>query len=227
MTPHFANDTFVRELSLGHLWQRHVANFLRLQGLDVTCSPLSVRPSYEERHGYSDCDMEVCGALVEVKSRRLRFTGLHDLPASCLPLFVDEVPNFGKKDPAPSAYIIVSTVTGAMIVAPVAPTRWWSSRSTPMAASAAGSPTAKAWTRRPAEPSARPYARSTTSTWRSSVELAALLQLLLQQLKKPVGQGAVLAGRRLLSRLLQLDRDPQMKPLVGWKLCCTCTHFFP
>ena len=124
--PHFPDEVFERELTIGHRWQRHVANFLVLQGLEVACSPLRIRPDYDARKLYSDGDLIVGGStLVEVKSRRVPFTSAADIPAKHLPFFVDEVPNYLKKRQRPEAYVIVSTITGAMVsIAGADPTRW-------------------------------------------------------------------------------------------------------
>jgi hypothetical protein len=118
----FENDDLFRELlAVGHRWAGVVAAYLRNAGLDVEITPMEWRKTIEHRGEFADeYDLSVIGARVpihvDVKSRALGFTTPEDYPYPTA--FVDTVSGWDAKAHKPSAIVLVSQLTGAMLVIP-------------------------------------------------------------------------------------------------------------
>lgn len=112
------NDAlFKQELEEGYRWQLRVADYLKQQGLDVEVPALTFRKHISQAGQYSDlADIECRGKVIEVKSRKLRFTNPLNFPYDTI--LVDTVNGWESKDRKPDAYICISTITGGMIALP-------------------------------------------------------------------------------------------------------------
>ena len=115
MIPWAQNDALFRsELAAGHAWEQWVCRFLQLNDLPAVLQPQRVRPHVSERRAYADSgDLMCCGHVLDIKAVRMRFTSTSDLPYASL--IVDSAAKWERKNPRPSAVIIVSRSTGAMI----------------------------------------------------------------------------------------------------------------
>lgn len=115
-----------RECRTGWLFEDHVAQVLRVKGLDVETPPKSWRATVEDRHAYvNELDMLVNGLRFSVKSRRVKFTSPEDIPNNRNPLFVDAARKWGQKDPTPAAVVCVSQETRAIIWTPCSTAAYW------------------------------------------------------------------------------------------------------
>ena len=113
--PWYENDALFREqVTAGHRWERYVAAFLALQGLEVRLSEQSVRDHIKNAHHYKGgVDLWVAGILAEVKSRGFAYHTPRDFGHETL--LVDTVPKWELKNPEPVLVLCVSQRTGAMI----------------------------------------------------------------------------------------------------------------
>jgi hypothetical protein len=115
-TDWFKNDgLFRRELEHGYQWQRYVVEQLRKNGIVARVPDLHFRTSVSDRHDWeetTDVTLEN-GKSLEVKSRRLKFTGPTDYPFPTV--IVDTVSGYNAKRVKPQAYVLVSTITGNII----------------------------------------------------------------------------------------------------------------
>jgi len=115
---------FFDQLDIGHRYVLIVGSRLLAAGLTVRAPPSERRQRVEDRHQWQqDVDLYVGRAdpalpgtplAIEVKSRGLQFTGPTDFPYPTV--FVDTVSGWDARRPPPSAVVIVSQQTGAMIV---------------------------------------------------------------------------------------------------------------
>jgi len=113
--PWHENDALFREqVAIGHKWERFVAAFLALQGLEVRLSEQSVRDHIKNAHLYKgDVDLWVAGVLAEVKSRGFAYHTPRDFGHDMF--LVDTVPKWELKNPEPVLVLCVSQRTGAII----------------------------------------------------------------------------------------------------------------
>lgn len=117
----FENDElFIRELTEGHQYAHLVADLLTCRGLAVELTPMIVRSSIEARRDFADeYDIKVGErrpAIIDVKSRRLRFTGHADYPYPTA--LVDTVSGWSAKTHRPDAIVLVSRETHGLAVIP-------------------------------------------------------------------------------------------------------------
>jgi hypothetical protein len=122
----FENDgLFRQELAGGYAWQQWVARFLTLRGLRVELPELIVRDDVRTKGtDYVDSvDLHVEGQRIEVKSRREWFSTPTDYPFKTA--FVDTRTKFELHAGAVRAYIIVSRLSGAMLVVSCATSAQW------------------------------------------------------------------------------------------------------
>jgi hypothetical protein len=112
------NDAlFFKELREGYEWQKLVATYFQVSGLDVQMPELTFRVSFEEAGEYIDTkDLIVNGHIIEVKSRREHFTSAKDFPYHTA--FVDTVAGYDAKITKPLAYVMISRETKAMLCLP-------------------------------------------------------------------------------------------------------------
>lgn len=115
MEKNVRHEVFKRCLEFGYRWQRYVAEFLSINGIDVRVPDLEVRfdPStkpFDRDFG----DIWAGEILIEVKSTFYGFTSPMDFPQ--VSPIVDSVSSFDRKKPQrPDAVVVVSRRTGAMI----------------------------------------------------------------------------------------------------------------
>lgn len=109
------DDLFKRELEIGYAWQCFAASFFACNGLSVYLPPMTYRKNLSEAAEWTkhDEDMKINGRVIEVKSRRERFTHPDTFPYETA--FVDTVSGYEAKDPKPIAYVFVSQSTGSMV----------------------------------------------------------------------------------------------------------------
>ena len=113
MTEWAQNDAlFFRELREGHAWQMLPALYFRLRGLKVEMPALTVRESIEDAGRWRNSfDLRVNGHVIEVKSRGETFFDRFPYES----VIVDTVAGYRAKDPKPTAYLMISRPTGAMV----------------------------------------------------------------------------------------------------------------
>jgi hypothetical protein len=120
--PNWFADTplFVSQLRTGHEFAEVVAQRLRGRGIAVRVTPMEIRSDIEDRHRFADEHDLTVGRhrklWIDVKSRNLRFTGVADYPYPTA--LVDTLSGWRAKTRKPAAVVIVSQVTGAMVVVP-------------------------------------------------------------------------------------------------------------
>lgn len=116
------NDAlFFQELEEGRKWEFYVALKFLQAGLWVQVPEKSVRDSIEDVSAYAnEADIWVTSnrpAKIEVESRRVAFTGPHDIPSDKRPFFVTTESSWENADTKSVAVVIVSQVTGGIVVA--------------------------------------------------------------------------------------------------------------
>jgi hypothetical protein len=119
LTHWFDNDElFRRELAEGHAYANYVADRMRQQGLRVEVTPMQWRDTIADRKRFSDEFDLMVGVRrpcrVDVKSRRLSFSGPDDYPWPTA--LVDTVSGFDAKANKPAAIVLVSQETAALAV---------------------------------------------------------------------------------------------------------------
>ena len=124
-TPWAENDElFRRELEEGHRWASKVGALLEAEGLQVAVTPMEWRATLADADQFaSEYDLLVEGQIVDVKSRRLDFTGAHDFPYRTV--IVDTVAGWDAKPVKPVAVIDISQKTGGVFVVPVSTFPEW------------------------------------------------------------------------------------------------------
>lgn len=119
------NDGLFRsEIAAGHKWERKVCDYLNYKGFPAKLNAQQVRPDVSQREEYTDSgDITCYGHVIEVKSRRVRFTCVNDLPYD--QMIVEAVYRWNNKEPKPSAVICVSQLTRGMVaIGPSEIARW-------------------------------------------------------------------------------------------------------
>ena len=115
--PWAENDAlFERELRAGFHWQTVVADHLRASGCVVVESVIDDaggRVAGKSARFKDTADLLVDGLVVEVKSRRRRFTGPHDFPFPTV--IVDTCESWEAKTRKPVAYVFVSQFTQGLM----------------------------------------------------------------------------------------------------------------
>ena len=108
------DELFKKELREGHRWQLIVAEHLKIHGLSTHVPILPFRKSISENYKFRDVPDIVCKKkIIEVKSRRLKFTGPNDYPYRTV--HIDTTDGWDGKKNKPHAFVCVSTITGYMI----------------------------------------------------------------------------------------------------------------
>jgi hypothetical protein len=143
------DDLFFRECREGQRWQEYVGRYLNTKGVKVHVEELSFRGNPNVSR-YSDDEasrwslarkkMKIArkeyvntkdilvlpSAVLEVKSRNLRFTSPKDFPFDTV--FIDTVSGYEQKKPKPRLYISVSRKTGCIIATSGVNSGKWSKR---------------------------------------------------------------------------------------------------
>lgn len=118
---------FTSELSNGHQWMLRVASHLRHCGVLAVPGKYAVRDSVNDRHKFAnekDITFETMSGVIEVKSRRLAFGNKqNDYPKESA--FVDTASGWTKKSPKPLAVVLISQITGKMLVIPTSTSDKW------------------------------------------------------------------------------------------------------
>lgn len=131
MTAWFDDDAlFVSQLRTGHEFAEYVAERMMREGLAVRVTPIEIRADIEDRHRFADEHDLTVGRhrelRIDVKSRNLRFTSAADYPYPTA--LVDTLSGWRAKIRKPSAIVLVSQVTGAMLVIPRSTEPHWAVR---------------------------------------------------------------------------------------------------
>ena len=101
---------FLANLQRGHATEELVELRLRDAGLDVTVAPLSTELAAVD----DQADIIVGGKIIlEVKGRRLRFTGAWDYPYKTIMIGSED--RWKRRRTKPDAVVVVSEITGAAI----------------------------------------------------------------------------------------------------------------
>lgn len=121
------DDYFVEQLEVGHAHAEYVAARLREHGLTVDVTPMEIRTDIDDRHRFRDEHDLTVGTRrpcrIDVKSRDLRFTGIHDYRYETA--FVDTVSGWNAKATPPMAIVLISQFTRAMLVVSVKDRESW------------------------------------------------------------------------------------------------------
>jgi len=111
------DELFKKELEAGFEWQLKVAKYLKQCGFNPKVPKLTFRDKIADAHLYKDLeDIECCGKLIEVKSRKLYFTCPNDFPYDTI--MIDTTDGWDGKENKPDAYVCISRFTDKMIVLP-------------------------------------------------------------------------------------------------------------
>jgi hypothetical protein len=122
------DNVFLRELKKGYGWQLWVAVQFLKEGFAVKVPPLEIRPNHDSIDDYTDHgDIIVLlgsrGAYFECKSRGLYFNSVLDYPHDTA--FVDRVNTWRRKATKAVAILLVSRITGKIIVVPASTEKDW------------------------------------------------------------------------------------------------------
>lgn len=125
----YANDElFSRELATGHRFAQRVTDELTACGLFALTTPMRWRNSVTDRAEFAgEVDIMVGRTrrlAVEVKSRRLLFTGPDDYPHPTA--FVYGCGGWDRKPRKPTAIVLISQITDGMAVVGAATRHAWS-----------------------------------------------------------------------------------------------------
>jgi len=109
------DPTFVADLRASERAVERVARWLRERGYPVILRPTDIRPSAEQRAGYTDEGDLAILQTVEIKHRQFSFSTRESYPFPTA--IVDNCAYFDKKRPRPCMYLLVNKeMTGALIV---------------------------------------------------------------------------------------------------------------
>jgi RNA polymerase primary sigma factor len=121
------DQLFFEQLEIGHDWAEKLATRLTAAGVSASATPMVRRSSVDHRHEFRN-EQDVVLArghrAVEVKSRNLAFfeePSTYPYPTALL----DTVSGWDAKHPKPIAVVLVSQITGAMLVAPLSTSDNW------------------------------------------------------------------------------------------------------
>lgn len=120
-----SDEKFQARLKVGKEWEQVVADSLVDQGIPATTNT----PIDEADYAGTDTDIMVGDKTIEVKSRTgtCPFTGPEDFPFK--DVFVETSGGWEAKQKKPDYYVIVSQITGGMIVIPGDTRDQWNCRS--------------------------------------------------------------------------------------------------
>lgn len=116
----YSKELFVSELTIGTKWAFYVADFLNEQGIACHATEMELAETEADIPKFSKSEKDIIlhdieGSL-EVKSRRIVFNDW--LSYGYDEMFVDTVSGWHKKEEKPLAVIVVSQITGKMLVIP-------------------------------------------------------------------------------------------------------------
>lgn len=128
-----SREIFSRELAIGTKWAKEVAKYLTEQGFPAEASDVGVTDDPVMRQHLTENDQDITfldrPGCLEVKSRRLTF---HYNP-STYPYetaFVDTVSGWDQKVEKPLGVVLVSQITGKMMVIPPESRPHWETKTT-------------------------------------------------------------------------------------------------
>lgn len=115
---------FIKEATEGYEWQKKVCTELCTAGIQTKLSEFSIRDSIEDIHKYAnETDLKANGIVLEVKSRRLKFTSPEDYPYECA--LIDTVRGFAAKHRKPTFVLMISRPTGVILGVHTATSPLW------------------------------------------------------------------------------------------------------
>lgn len=129
MTPEERHAYFLEQLKIGDEWAEYVAARIRHAGKHAEATPTQVAQSAEEVQEFTENEKDILldqGRTLEVKSRSVSFTGIHDYPYETV--FVDTVEGWLQKRSDPVAVAVVSQVTGGVVMIPCKTEGLWGRR---------------------------------------------------------------------------------------------------
>ena len=129
MTPEERNAYFLEQLKIGDEWAEYVAEKIRQSGKHAEATPLEVAQSPGEVQAFTENEKDILldqGMTLEVKSRSVSFTGVHDYPYETV--FVDTVEGWLQKVANPVAVAVVSQRTGGVVMIPCKTQSLWGRR---------------------------------------------------------------------------------------------------
>lgn len=129
MTPEERHAYFLEQLKIGDEWAEYVAEKIRQSGKHAEATPLEVAQFPGEVQEFTENEKDILldqGRTLEVKSRSVSFTGIHDYPYGTV--FVDTVEGWLQKRSYPVAVAVVSQVTGGVVMIPVKTQPLWGER---------------------------------------------------------------------------------------------------
>jgi hypothetical protein len=116
----YSKELFVSELTIGTKWAFYVADFLNAQGISCHATEMELAETEADIPEFSKNEKDIIlhdiEGSIEVKSRRLVFNDW--LSYAWDEMFVDTVSGWHKKAEKPLAIIVVSQITGKMLVIP-------------------------------------------------------------------------------------------------------------
>jgi hypothetical protein len=124
-----SDKIFIDELEKGFSYQKIVNEFFISKGFKTKLDPLKIREERSVINKFTDTgDLKIIlpkrTIIVEVKSRDVLFTDVHDFPYDTI--FVDRVNTWKRKNKnKPHAIIIISQITKNMFVIPVSGEADW------------------------------------------------------------------------------------------------------
>lgn len=124
-------DLFESELRRGHEYAVVIGRRFRASGLHVEVTAPSLARTRRGRDTYTRQDVDLIvharggQQVVEIKSRRIRFSGPDDWPASHDPAMVDTVAGWQAKAHRPVAIVLVSQITLGAAVVPRSSLPYW------------------------------------------------------------------------------------------------------
>ncbi len=119
---------FVSELAVGHVWATKVADYLNSHGVACRVTEMRVAQTPEEIPEFTENEKDIelihMSGYIEVKSRNLHFTSDPESFPHAYP-FVDTKSGWEAKKQKPVAVVMISQVTGEMLVVRTTTEKYW------------------------------------------------------------------------------------------------------
>ena len=127
VSPSYSAELFIKQLSIGHKWAKHVAERLNDQGVMCEVTEMEIRRDLSDRAKFADEKDIVFNNMpgyLDVKSNTLKFSDdPHSFPY--YKAFVDTKYGWDRKAEKPLAIVLVSQFTGDMLVIPTSTEKTW------------------------------------------------------------------------------------------------------
>ncbi len=122
-----SDEQFRADFEAGRMWETRVCRVLNERGIPARLTPKTYRRTYRDRGAHRDAGDIVLGdgRVLDVKSKRVRFTRDPDSWPAGEELWLGQPHHWDAADPRPLAFVLVSQLTGAMLVVPGYTARSW------------------------------------------------------------------------------------------------------